>query len=128
MFHLKAIIISTFAMVIFSATTYAVGISSEASAEIEHLLNYISSSGCEFYRNGTWHKVDVAREHLTKKYQYLLKNKLIKNAEDFIAGAATKSSMSGEPYQVRCGNNIFPCADWLTAELARFRQKQIPPK
>jgi hypothetical protein len=36
--------------------------------------------------------------------------------------AATRSSLSGKPYLVRCGESEVLTADWLKAELGRFRQ------
>lgn len=93
-----------------------------AAAEIQHLLSYLATSGCAFYRNGDWYEAAAARAHLEKKYQYLLKKDLINRAEDFIARAATASSLSGEAYQVRCGEQATNSAAWLMAELIRLRQ------
>ena len=44
-----------------------------AKAEIDHLLDYLAKSGCEFNRNGSWYGSKEARDHLNDKYQYLLK-------------------------------------------------------
>ena len=123
---MKRSIASVLAVIILSSAAYAAELPPAAQAEITHLLDYLSASGCEFYRNGSWYKAWTARAHLEKKYEYFLKKHLIRNAEDFIARAATKSSMSGEAYQVRCGNDISPSAAWLTAELTRLRQEQAP--
>ena len=124
---LKKAIFSVLAAIILSVNAYAAELPSLAQAEIAHLLVYLSTSGCEFYRNGSWYNAEAARSHLERKYKYLLKKQLISSAEDFIAKAATQSSMSSETYQVRCGKDIFPCAAWLNAELARLRQKQALP-
>jgi hypothetical protein len=121
---MKRLIIIFSAMIMLSSGAYAAELPSAARAEITHLLDYLAASGCEFYRNGTWYNGADARAHLEKKFQYLLKKNLIKNAEDFIAKAATESSMSGEDYKVRCGNDISASAGWLTAELTRLRHKQ----
>ena len=54
--------------------------------------------------------------------QPALHPKLLHPAEDFIARAATESSMSHKPYQVRCaGKDAEPSAIWLTTELQRYR-------
>jgi hypothetical protein len=99
--------------------------SSTTRAEIQHLLVYLENSGCQFYRNGTWHSAPDARAHLTKKYQYLLDKGLIKSAEDFVQRVAAESSMSGKPYQVRCGAGApVTSAQWLSEELARYRGDQ----
>jgi len=55
------------------------------------------------------------------KYEYT--KRWIKSAEDFIKYTATKSSMSGRPYTVRCDGREILCAEWLSEELNRFRKK-----
>ena len=44
-------------------------------------------------------------------------------AEQFIERAATRSSMTGETYQVRCPSSsaLQDCSRWLLDELARYR-------
>lgn len=94
-----------------------------ATKEIAHLFEYLSSSSCEFYRNGSWYNVDRAVAHLDEKYKYLSWRGLINSAEDFIDKAATNSSMSGEPYLVKCGNDSpVSSNDWFKEELARYRK------
>jgi hypothetical protein len=91
--------------------------------EVQHLLGYLGNSGCEFFRNGAWHRAEDASDHIARKYDYLLKKDLIKTSEDFIRGAATKSSVSGKAYQVRCKDNQpVSSAAWLSEELARYRE------
>jgi hypothetical protein len=46
----------------------------------------------------------------------------VKTAEDFIDYAATKISMTGRHYLVRCGEEETPTAEWLKAELAGSRK------
>lgn len=90
--------------------------------EIAHLLGYISASACQFNRNGHWYGPTEAKAHLEQKYEYLLKRGLVGSAEDFIARAASESSMSGRPYQVKCGSQAaVPAGPWLREELARYR-------
>jgi hypothetical protein len=94
----------------------------DVQIEVNFLLGYIAGSECEFYRNGTWHDPRAARVHLNDKYLYLRARGLIGSAEDFIEKAATKSSLTGEPYQVRCkGGAPVATRQWLIDELARFR-------
>jgi len=96
--------------------------SANTQAEIAHLLSYLETSRCEFYRNGSWHDSKAARAHLEKKKNYLVNRNLIGSAEDFIEKAATASSVSDEKYQVRCRPNpSAPTGEWLRAELERFR-------
>jgi hypothetical protein len=95
---------------------------SDAPREIAHLLQYLEASKCAFYRNGTWHSSLEARSHLEQKYWYLKGRSAVVTAEDFLAHAATASSFSGKPYQVRCGGKEpVPSAKWLEAELLRYR-------
>jgi len=94
-----------------------------AKAEIQHLLDYLGSSGCQFFRNGTSHPAADARDHIQKKYTALLERNLVKTAEEFISRAAAESSTSGKSYQVRCGGSEpVASARWLDAELARYRR------
>ena len=102
---------------------WAEALPSVAEAEIQHLLDHLSKSGCAFYRNGVWYDAERAREHLEMKYRYLRDRGLIDTAEDFIARAATESSLSGEAYRVRCGEAVTTSAEWLTSELKSLRQK-----
>src|SRR6185436_18705970 len=67
--------------------------------EVRYLLNYLGTSNCQFYRNGEWYGPEKAKEHLNRKYKYLLKKSLIHTTEELIAYGGTQSSASGEPYQ-----------------------------
>ena len=107
---------------VFSSFAGAVTADAAAQAEIAHLLAYLGTSGCEFQRNGTWYSSKEAQAHLEKKTQYLAKHSQIGSAEDFIDKAASASSMSGQPYLVRCApDQAVPSGVWLRAELVRFR-------
>ena len=63
-----------------------------AQGEIEHLVRYVETAGCEFIRNGEAHPGAEARAHLTKKYASVKAR--IKTAEDFIRYIASRSSVS----------------------------------
>lgn len=91
-------------------------------SEVGHLLDYVARPDCQFNRNGKWYEGAAAKAHLSQKYDYLVKRHLAPTAEAFIERAATASSMSGTPYQVRCaGAPATPSGPWLTAELKRYR-------
>jgi len=93
-----------------------------AQTEINHLLEFVGSSGCEFYRNGSWYDSKRAQAHLRSKYQWLAARDQINIAEDFIEKAATRSSLSGQPYEVRCGGGEAVTSNrWLHDELTRYR-------
>jgi len=83
-----------------------------AKAEIQHLLDYLGNSGCQFFRNGTWHPAADARDHIQKKYTALRERNLVKTAEEFISRAAAESSTSDyRPYAwnfLRRGYNVRP--------------------
>jgi hypothetical protein len=93
-----------------------------SAAEITHLLDYLSNSRCQFERNGRRHGPAEARGHLERKLRHARRQDAGLSAEAFIAQAATGSSLTGKPYQVRCpGAPALPSADWFRAELQRFR-------
>jgi len=95
--------------------------------EIDQLLGSLGGSNCRFYRNGTWFSASDAQAHLTKKFEYLRKKKLLGSSEDFITKAGTESSRSGQPYQVQCGQeDAVPSAVWLQAALHRLRSTTSP--
>ena len=92
--------------------------------EIDYLFSELKTSGCEFNRNGTWYSAAEASAHLNKKYDYLKKKNAVSTTEDFIDNAATKSSMSGEPYFVRCKDaSRVESAIWFKDTLKKFRKK-----
>jgi len=88
--------------------------------EIEHLLNFVSTTKCKYIRNGTEHTGAEAKEHISKKYAYYRDK--IKTTEDFIRYSATKSELSGSRYRVSCPNQkIEYSSKWLLDELKRYR-------
>jgi hypothetical protein len=91
--------------------------------EIDHLIGYIAGApGCRFNRNGSWHDMAEARGHVTMKYEYLRDRDKIASTEDFIEGAASRSSLTGKDYLVQCGSSPpVPAGTWLREELARWR-------
>jgi hypothetical protein len=93
-----------------------------ARAEVDALLTRLQASGCEFNRNGSWYTGAEARAHLLKKLDVLEGKDLVKTAEQFIERGASTSSMSGQPYLVRCaGKAPVESARWLTSELQQLR-------
>ena len=90
--------------------------------EINFLIRYIADSGCEFKRNGTWSGAKTAEAHVRGKYDFLVKLGRIDTTKNFIDKAATESSLSGQPYEIRCGGDLpMPSSLWLSNELARYR-------
>lgn len=116
-------------MIAIAACTLAVAAPAPppARAEIDALLASLSSSGCEFQRNGSWHNATEARSHLLRKLDYLEKKSLVKRTEDFIEGAASSSSMSGKAYQVRCaGASPVDSGGWMRSQLKAIRGAPAP--
>jgi hypothetical protein len=90
--------------------------------EVNVLLEFVEKSGCDFYRNITWHDAKAAQAHLRDKYKYLVAGNLVNTTEQFIERAATQSSFSGKAYEIRCnGGATVTSSQWLRDELARFR-------
>ncbi len=88
--------------------------------EINHLLNYVKTTDCQYERNGEKHGNAEAVEHISKKYDYFKKK--IDSAEDFIKYSATKSKLSGKYYMIHCdGQAPVRSEDWLLQELQRYR-------
>lgn len=93
--------------------------------EIQHLIEFVEISECRFKRNGKWHESHQAAAHIEKKYKYVAKRGRINSTEDFIKYAASKSSMSGKPYLVQCGDGEpMHCSRWLSGELAAYRNRK----
>jgi len=106
------------------ASSWVLGaeLSATSRKEVDHLLATVGSSGCEFYRAGSWHSARTAQAHLEHKYQYLATRQMLQSADDFIVKAATRSSMTGEAYAIRCTpNTAQPSSTWLESELRAHR-------
>lgn len=107
---------------LLSVSVQAAPLPAPARAEIDALLARLAASGCQFKRNGAWHTADAAQQHLRRKLDHLVDKGWVTSAEQFIERAATRSSVSGAAYEVRCGN-LPPVASglWLRSELERLR-------
>lgn len=93
-----------------------------AVREVEGLLAALGASGCDFQRNGSWYPAKRAEQHLRRKYDYLRERDKVATAEQFIALAGTRSSMSGGAYLVRCpGKPVVDSAAWLQGRLRALR-------
>jgi hypothetical protein len=91
-----------------------------AKDEIAHLLKFVAASSCTFVRNGSEYPSDKARDHLASKYGAA--GSRVSTADDFIKYLATRSSLTGEPYRVKCGGSEALSGVWLTDELNRYRK------
>lgn len=69
-------------------------------ARIEHLISSVEAlNGAVFIRNGSEFDTKAAGEHLRMKLKKA--GDKVQTAENFIDGIASKSSISGKPYQIR---------------------------
>jgi hypothetical protein len=117
---------------LFTSQARAVAPAPAARGEIDSLLTRLAASDCQFKRNGTWHAAGEARAHLQRKLDYLVDKGAVASAEQFIERGATKSSVSGQAYLVKCGGNpAVPSGQWLRSELQALRDAgptRIPVK
>lgn len=112
---------ATLLLLVFGAA-FAQAVPATASREIGQLFSALENSRCEFNRNGSWYDGHKAAEHLHMKYDYLARKGQVASAESFITLAATKSSMSGRPYLVRCGTaQPVESKDWFLGKLRELR-------
>ena len=109
-------------LLVCCALAHAEPVAAPVRAEIDALLARLQASACQFNRNGSWHSAADARTHLLRKLDYLEGKNLVRSTEQFIEQGASKSSSSGKPYLVRCGQAaVLESGPWLTAELKSIR-------
>lgn len=90
--------------------------------EIDRLFDVLRGSGCEFQRNGRWHSAEQAAAHLQRKREYIANKGLLTDSESLIELAASKSSLSGKPYRVKCpGRPVVESRAWFMRKLAELR-------
>lgn len=95
----------------------------EQLPEVRHLLQFVAASDCIIERNGSTHTGQDAIAHIQKKYDYFRDK--IRTTEDFIELSASRSTMSGHPYTVRCDSRKpQTTGDWLRQELRQYRQRK----
>jgi len=94
----------------------------EQVKEVNHLLGFVKNSGCVINRNGSDHPAEKGVDHIELKYDYFRDD--IHSTEAFIELSATKSTMSGDYYMVKCpGMETIKTQDWLLIELKKYRSK-----
>jgi hypothetical protein len=117
--RLLVILLACFAV---ATTAAAAPLPPGARAEVDALLSKFEASGCEFSRNGDWYSGAEAKAHLLRKLKYLEDKGMVQSAERFIELAASSSSMSGQPYLVRCGGGLpVQSGTWLRSQLQAMR-------
>jgi len=118
--HLLAVLLCFVAATVSFAATPA--------DEIEGLLAYVKGlDQAAFVRNGTEYTPVQAESHLRMKWKN--GGGHIKTTEDFINLCASKSSLSGKPYQIRFADGHTAEAGTVFKEqLALLRSKAVPPE
>jgi len=106
----------------FVSVVDAAPVSPAARAEIDGLMSRLETSKCEFSRNGSWYTAADAKSHLLAKLKFLEDRGMVQTTEQFIELAASSSSMSGEPYWVKCGTgSAVQSGPWLRTQLQGLR-------
>ena len=97
---------------------------SDAETEIQHLLTTVAESPCSFIRNGTTYSAEEAAAHLSTKYSR--GKAYVRSTQQFIDRIASKSSLSAQPYRIRCpGTGHQTTRAWLTEQLQTLRNAKI---
>ena len=95
--------------------------SATMNEEIDALLDAVASSECVFVRNGKEYDVDDAVSHLQMKRER--GGRYFDSTEEFIERIASKSSWSGKPYEIHCGEDEpYLAIDWFNARLKEIRE------
>ncbi|EJD6671572.1 DUF5329 domain-containing protein [Providencia rettgeri] len=94
-------------------TTQALALSPEEKIRTESLLAELGKQqNLTFTRNGTEHSATDAESHLRLKLRKT--EKRLNTTEQFIDNIASKSSVTGEEYQVKdAQGNVFPANQYL---------------
>ena len=89
--------------------------------EIDYLLASVGASDCTFIRNGKSYAAKSAQDHLQMKRKR--GKRYYDSADEFIDRIASKSSFSGKPYRIQCGDDPEQtAAAWFTALLRQHRE------
>lgn len=90
-------------------------------ARIDYLLERVSKSPYNFFRNESRYTGKEAGNHF--RWKYFLNHGRIKTAEDFVDQAAARSKRSGRPYEIQFPDkHRYPLRGILLKELSSFDQ------
>jgi len=93
---------------------------------IDTLILRVSNMKMTFMRNGDEHNAADAAKHMQAKFDHF-KDEIV-TAEDFIDRCASRSEMTGKPYQVKMPNGaVRDAKEFLTAELHTLRKSGGKP-
>lgn len=91
---------------------------------IVFLIEEVEGSHLTFIRNGEIHSSEQAAAHIRRKYKHFKSH--IESPEDFIRLCASKSLVSGKPYQVVTPQGIITVKSWLGQILREYRRSMVP--
>ena len=112
---------SIFTLLLIAAI--ALALDPQPKAEIDELISFVQTSGVRFIRNGKEYSAAQGAQHLRDKLSKA--GDRVKTTDDFIAGIASKSYISGKPYLVKFADgHTQPTGDWLRAHLAGVRKNK----
>jgi hypothetical protein len=105
------------------AMGYAEAQESRESAKIQYLISSIETlKGAKFLRNGVEYDTKAATEHLQLKLR--MAGDHVKTADDFIRLCASKSSVTGKPYQIKFSNSTTQDTEvFFRNKLKKFNAK-----
>lgn len=118
--NVKAICAASLIGIAFVAVAQAMP--KEGSEEVNKLISSVSSSECQFERNGIWYNGRDAASHLKTKFNAT--EKRLQTAEQFIQFVASSSSITKKPYKIRCGEKASDARVWLSQKLKELRSKK----
>lgn len=124
------IIANIFIFLLFLPASPAWADWSKEEARIHYLINEIEQLEGVFIRNGKKHSPDKASAHIRMKLENAMRSWFAPDkdqwtAELFIEKIASKSSVSGKPYQIKfkTGQTV-DAGDWLRERLNDFDKTQ----
>lgn len=98
-------------------------VNTDMQQEIDHLLKFVAMTDCHYIRNGSEYNGKEAVNHIKRKYDYFKDE--IDSTEKFIELSASKSTMSGKYYMVKCdGKPKIRSQQWLLRELGKYRNAE----
>ena len=110
-------------MLLFASLVHA-DVPPETRHEVDHLIEFVSNTPCQIDRNWTKHSGPEALVHIQQKYDYFRDD--IKTTEQFIEYSASKSTMTGRDYLLKCkGQSTIKTRDWLLQELQQYRARRV---
>jgi len=119
---LKTILLSC---VLGLSCTAAAESPAQAEKDISYLLEFVATSNCTFVRNGERYDGADTADHLRDKYNRDKRH--VHSAEQFISRVASKSSLTGTPYTVKCEDSEPETTGrWLHQALAVYRNQLDP--